>query len=77
MSKKREATQKSHPEKVKQGENTKIIVSIEFKARQIGKIIALDWLPDDVQKLIICKIAAFELQIESMVNQSKVGGGNE
>jgi hypothetical protein len=37
----------------------------------------MDNLPDHVKRLIILKIAAFELQIESMVNQSKVGGGNE
>ncbi len=61
---------------VKQAQCTKIIVEVEFKARQNGKIIALDFLPDGVKNLIICKIAALEIEIESIVNRPKVGGGN-
>ena len=60
--------------KVKQHESTKIIVSIEFKARQKGKIIALDFLPDGIKKLILAKIALFSLELETIVNRSKVGG---
>lgn len=74
MSKKREAAQKSHPEKVKHDKCTKTVVEIQFKARKNGKIIALDWLPESVKKLILAKIALFSLELETIVNRSKNGG---
>lgn len=61
---------------VKQAQYTKIFVDIEFKARtNKGEPFALDWLPDAAKRLIILKIAAFEIQIESIINQSFQQGG--
>jgi hypothetical protein len=62
---------------VKQRKDNKITVSVKLRFYKGCRVAAMDNLPDHVKRLIILKIAAFELQIESMVNQSKVGGGNE
>lgn len=56
--------------KVKQGEYTKIIVELNFEAREIsGRRVPI---PTHLQELFFAKLAAFELDLETILN--KYGG---
>lgn len=68
----KKAAQKGHPKKsVKQPKNTKITASVKLKFYNGRRVAAMGNLPIHVKRLIILKIAAFELQIEQLINQRK------
>jgi hypothetical protein len=54
---------------IKQLQGTKIEVLTEILARtKDGEIIALNWLPNGMQCLILCKVATLEIEIETMID---------
>jgi hypothetical protein len=70
------AIKKAHPNgqtgiKVKQAKNTKIIVELDFKVSQSnGQPFAI---PPNLRELFIVQLAAFELQLETLLNDAEKG----
>ncbi len=61
---------------VKQCKVSHITASVKLKFYNGPRVTAMGNLPAHVKRLIIFKIAAFELQIESLINQRyRTGGG--
>jgi hypothetical protein len=66
-----------HPDNsVKQHKGNKITVSTKLRFYNGCRVAAMGHLPDHIKRLIILKIAAFEIQIEELINQhNRKGGG--
>jgi hypothetical protein len=58
---------------VKQRKDNKITVSVKLRFYKGCRVAAMDNLPDHVKRLIILKIAAFELQLETLLNDAVEG----
>jgi hypothetical protein len=58
---------------VKQRKDNKITVSVKLRFYKGCRVAAMDNLPDHVKRLIILKIAAFELQLETLLNDAEKG----
>lgn len=74
---KKGAAQKNHPDNsVKQVQYTKIIVELNFTVREInGKPFEV---PNQLRELFILKLAAFELNLETLLSDyPKIKGGNQ
>lgn len=68
----KKAAHKGHPVKsVKQPKVNHITASIKLKFYNGHRVAAMGNLPAHVKRLIILKIAAFEIQIEQLINQRK------